>query len=176
MDLRTTWLQPEQLGPATTLWSEIFDSATDRLRNLQMADSNLNGGGRVTEPSNRVSVGKAQDFIPIDGDSVEVHHKRTATNGYAKYGERTSNQYKRRKDNLASTYDWNHSGKVRDGGTPWRTHLTGQPQHYAPGVIGYSLISHAIFNFGWIIIHFIFTYFVKRNISVYFCVMRMCIF
>ena len=134
MDLRTTWFQPEQLGPATTLWTQIFDSATQRLQNLQMADSNSSGGGQT-----HGGLSKAQDFIPINGDSIEVHHKRTATNGYAKYGERTSNHYKRRKDNLASTYDWNHSGKVRDGGTPWRTQLTGQEHSYAKGVIGYAL-------------------------------------
>ncbi|XP_038070014.1 terminal nucleotidyltransferase 4A-like [Patiria miniata] len=129
MDPRSTWYQPEQLGPATELWTNIFNSATRSLRDLQMGDGkSANGDGNVHDNDARTRTlpsRDTQDFIPLHGDSgVDLATKRSAVNHGYHNGERTnvsSNNLfnKRRKDNLASTYDWNSSGKVRDGGTPW---------------------------------------------------------
>ena len=125
MDPKSTWYQPEQLGPATELWTRIFNSATQNLRDLQMGDSkSSDGNGPLHEYESRTRTlppRDSQDFIPLYGDSgADLATKRSAINGYQN-GESSSNNFfnKRRKDNLASTYDWNNSGKLREGGTPW---------------------------------------------------------
>ncbi|XP_033626501.1 terminal nucleotidyltransferase 4A-like [Asterias rubens] len=138
MDPRSTWYQPEQLGPATELWTRIFNSATQNFRDLQMGDSKAGDRNGLNEYESRnrtLPPRDSQDFIPLHGDSgTDLATKRSAINGYQN-GERTSSNNifnKRRKDNLASTYDWNSSGKLRDGGTPWWSRRNAGSHHGLP--------------------------------------------
>ncbi|XP_022092070.1 non-canonical poly(A) RNA polymerase PAPD7-like [Acanthaster planci] len=143
MDPRSTWYQPEQLGPATELWTNIFNSATRSLRDLQMGDgksANSDGNGLHDNDARTrtLTPRDTQDFIPLNGDTgVDLATKRSAVNHGFQNGERTnlsSNNLfnKRRKDNLACTYDWNSSGKVRYGGTPWWSRQTVGNQLVSP--------------------------------------------
>ena len=121
MDPRVTWYQPEQLGRATDLWTQIFDSATEELQNFHVGiDSMSKGGTGSPSPTSRSGAGNrtAQDYIPLNGDTAALARKK-GTNGFI-FGDRQDTINRKRKENLASTYDWNHSGKLRNGGTPWR--------------------------------------------------------
>lgn len=132
MDPRVTWYQPEQLGKATDLWTQIFDSASEELQNFHVGDSMSKGGTGSPSPTSRSSAGNrtALDYIPLNGDNTTHTRKKKGANGFI-FGDRQETINRKRKDNLASTYDWNHSGKLRYGGTPWRA-----PGQRYSGILG----------------------------------------
>lgn len=142
MDPRVTWYQPEQLGRATDLWTQIFDSATltEELQNFHVGDSMSKGGTGSPSPNSRSGVGTrtAPDYIPLNGDNAAHARKKKGANGFI-FGDRQDTINRKRKDNLASTYDWNHSGKLRNGGTPWR-----MPSQRYCGIVG---LHHEIIDF-----------------------------
>ncbi|XP_054748592.1 terminal nucleotidyltransferase 4A-like [Lytechinus pictus] len=142
MDPRVSWYQPEQLGRATDLWTQIFDSATltEELQNFHVGDSMSKGGTGSPSPNSRSGAGTrtAPDYIPLNGDNTSHSRKKKGANGFI-FGDRQETINRKRKDNLASTYDWNHSGKLRNGGTPWR-----MPSQRYCGIIG---LHHEIIDF-----------------------------
>ncbi|KAJ8041865.1 Non-canonical poly(A) RNA polymerase PAPD5 [Holothuria leucospilota] len=115
MDRRLGWHQPEQLGRATHLWTEILNQARDGLRKLQMSEHNM---------TSKPNVNRNQDYIPLTTEYPP--------NGSIYEDKSVNATFTKRKDNLASTYDWNSSGKLKSGGTPWR--IPGKV--YSEGVVG----------------------------------------
>lgn len=114
MDRRIGWYQPEQLGPATELWTKIINEARNGSRQTHLSEN----------MSAKPNVNRNQDYIPLSPDyppNGNIFDDKSVNTGYTK-----------RKDNIASTYDWNSSGKLRNGGTPWRPEGTVYPE----GVVG----------------------------------------
>lgn len=122
MDPAIGWFQPEQCGPALSLWTEIWNSH-------QRFDS--------TELSSKHD-SKNGELLPLNGngtfssDDRKPPIKKSDTNSSA---ESSYNNRVKRKDNKASTY-----GLIRiediitDGLTPWRSR-----NFYNPGLLGYVL-------------------------------------
>ncbi|XP_033118057.1 terminal nucleotidyltransferase 4B-like [Anneissia japonica] len=143
MDPRISWYQPEQLGPATSLWTEIFDSAT-QLHNLQINEMTAATAATTTgTDSNKTGPGsRCQDFIPLQAN-IDSSSKRSVSNGHNLVDSRNNYISKRKRDNIACTYDWNHSENLVGGGTPWKNH----GKLYAEGVIGLHNEIYDFFHF-----------------------------
>ncbi|XP_071957977.1 uncharacterized protein [Antedon mediterranea] len=142
MDPRISWYQPEQLGPATYLWTEIFDSA-NQLHNLQINEMTAATAATTGTDSNKTGPGsRSQDFIPLQSNA-DSSSKRSVSNGHNLIDSRNNHISKRKRDNIACTYDWNHSENLVGGGTPWKSN----GKRYEEGVIGLHNEIHDFFNF-----------------------------
>ena len=123
MDPRVGWFQPEQLGPARTLW--------DRIWSTQQGLDNMNINEMDTLPMNNTP-----EYIPIHGDDLDdndpaVNHNENTNNAYYNRTKR-----KRHDANRASTYGLNQNHRHligKFGGCPWRAHVS---RNYDRGVVG----------------------------------------
>lgn len=122
MDPRIAWGPPEQQGLAHDIWTRIWEAQIG-VDNMSLNNSNPNLDQ------------KPQEFIPLDFTN-NLEQKHAATNRHYSI-QNQQNQYKRKRDNRASTYGLNHSSNKHflkeDGGlTPWKP----RDKRYHPGVIG----------------------------------------
>ena len=123
MDPRIAWGPPEQQGLAHDIWTKIWEAQIG-VDNMSLNNSNPNLDQ------------KAQEYIPLDYTN-NLDQKHAATNRHYSI-QNQQNQYKRKRDNRASTYGLNHSSNKHflreDGGlTPWKP----RDKRYLPGVMGY---------------------------------------
>uniref|UniRef100_A0A8C7TUF6 Terminal nucleotidyltransferase 4A n=1 Tax=Oncorhynchus mykiss TaxID=8022 RepID=A0A8C7TUF6_ONCMY len=158
MDPRIAWFQPEQRGPANSLWMQIWET-TQGLGNLYFNNncntgslsstsslsqkSNINGtlgnvisskNGAVTNSEPR-DVVEQRDFIPLEANNN--HNNRSSLgrgSGGVQVGSGVSGHpNKRKRDNKASTYGFNSSletGGCGYTGTPWKV------KNYSEGILG----------------------------------------
>lgn len=122
MDPRIAWGPPEQQGLAHDIWTKIWEAQIG-VDNMSLNNSNPNLDQ------------KAQEYIPLDYTN-NLDQKHAATNRHYSI-QNQQNQYKRKRDNRASTYGLNHSSNKHflreDGGlTPWKP----RDKRYLPGVMG----------------------------------------
>ena len=123
MDPRIAWYQPEQLGLAHDLWTQIWETrlGIPESMNLNNANPNLEQ--------------KAQEFIPLDFTN-KLDHKQAPSNSEQNLHNQNNNRTRKR-ENRASTYGLNHSSTkhlLRDNGglTPWKR----PDKTYRPGPLG----------------------------------------
>lgn len=158
MDPRIAWFQPEQRGPANSLWMQIWE-ATQGLGNLYFpgnastsspaqsgdgakaaADSGARDG--TGEPNGRVMSGEIaqqRDFIPLEShnnkNQQQQQQRGPCRGGGGAAGWRGAPEpqqsNKRKRENKASTFGLNCSGsEIRYHGTPWKR------TNYSDGVVG----------------------------------------
>lgn len=110
MDPCIGWYQPEQQGPARDLWARIIWVA-------QQVD-NMNVNDRHSEANNATP-----DYISLNGESIKSNSTNTSSTNANTTNNRYYNPTKRKRENLASTYDFNENQKYligQYGGCPWR--------------------------------------------------------
>jgi len=110
MDPRIAWYPPEHLGLAHDLWTSIWEAEIG-VDNMSLNNSNPNLDQ------------KAQEYIPLN--YANNFDQKLAVNNRQNSIQNSQNQYKRKRDNKASTYGLNHSSNKHflreDGGlTPWK--------------------------------------------------------
>ena len=121
MDPSIGWYQPEQQGPAKDLWARIY-YVCQQVNNMNVNDKN-------SEVKN-----SAPDFISLNGDN---NGRNLAMNkNTTKYNENGYyNRTKRKRENLASTYDLNENKQFligQFGGCPWKN----KQREYKKGIMG----------------------------------------
>ena len=123
MDPRTAWYPPEQLGLAHDLWTRIWEAEIGvDIMSLNNSNPNLDQ--------------KQSEYIPLDYTN-NLDQKHGVTNRQYSI-QNQQNQFKRKRDNRASTYGLNHSSNkhfLRENGglTPWKPSRT---KYSLPGHIG----------------------------------------
>lgn len=123
MDPRIAWYPPEQLGLAHDLWTSICETEIG-VDNMSLNNSNPNLDQ------------KPQEYIPLDYLN-NLDQKHAVTNRQNSI-QNQQNQFKRKRENRASTFGLNHSSNKHflkeDGGmTPWKPK---GKSYTLPGVIG----------------------------------------
>ncbi|KAK7076963.1 Non-canonical poly(A) RNA polymerase papd5 [Halocaridina rubra] len=124
MDPSIGWFQPEQLGPARTLWARIWYT--------QQGFNNMNINETETTMNN------TPEYIPINSEETTDRTSNANDNDGVNNDNSYYNRTKRKREvyNRASTYGLNHNhtnliGKF--GGCPWRAHTN---RTYDAGVVG----------------------------------------
>ena len=113
MDPKIGWFQPEQEGPAKDLWTRIF-SLSQQVDCININEVNMNGDAKGSE---------------INGDTPRNSVEESPFN------DKFYNRTKRKRENLASTFDLNQSKKFlvgKFGGYPWKRVIG----RYDYGVVG----------------------------------------
>uniref|UniRef100_A0A8C8FB47 Terminal nucleotidyltransferase 4A n=1 Tax=Oncorhynchus tshawytscha TaxID=74940 RepID=A0A8C8FB47_ONCTS len=138
MDPRIAWFQPEQRGPANSLWMQIWET-TQGLGNLYF-NNNCNTGGlsSTSSLSPKKNINGTLDFIPLEANN---NHNNRSSLGRGSAGGQVCSRVsgvsghpnKRKRDNKASTYGFNSSletGGCGYTGTPWKV------KNYSEGILG----------------------------------------
>ncbi|XP_043937917.1 terminal nucleotidyltransferase 4B [Protopterus annectens] len=137
MDPRIGWFQPEQLGPSTILWLQIWET-TQGLRHLYFNNNcNINTRssnavtdfGGMTEGMDQESSG-GPGHLEVQGDFLSLETDNNHLGDCSLKGLDTGSKNKRRWSNRASTYGWNFKNPRGVGGMPWKT------RSYSKGVVG----------------------------------------
>lgn len=130
MDPAIGWFQPEQRGPALSVWTEIWN-ANHRLDNL---DLNSKPDSKSCEPPT------INNNNSLMCDERKASVKKNDSNSTVE-NLYNSNRMKR-KENKASTHALSRNDEliIKYGGTPWRTR-----EYYSPGLLGY--VSDKLFPF-----------------------------
>lgn len=115
MDPTIGWFQPEQCGPALSLWTEIW-STHQRLDNLDL-------NSKLDSKSGEQLVVNGNNTFVFDDRKAPV--KKSDTNCAA---ENSFNNRVKRKENKAGTYAFSRND---DGNTPWRIR-----DYYSSGLLG----------------------------------------
>lgn len=106
MDPAVAWCPPEHICLAQDIWTKIWETEIG-VDNMSLNNSNPNLNQRP------------QDYISLDY-SNKFDQKNAANN---RQNSLKNIQFKRKRDNKASTYGLNHSSNkhfLRDGLTPWK--------------------------------------------------------
>lgn len=138
MDPRLSWIQPEQLGPATNLWMTLWHTLQG-LKCVSVNPSNNNSAfcGRLLNCNQMPTT--QPDFIPF-GDDVPKGETRTPHWKERNYNEPHGG--KKRRENPASTSDINYSRDIISrGGAPWKR------SDYAGGIVGLHMEIEDFFNY-----------------------------
>ncbi|XP_062845844.1 terminal nucleotidyltransferase 4B [Trichomycterus rosablanca] len=163
MDPRIAWFQPEQRGPANSLWMQIWET-TQGLGNLyfpgnassyslaQSAPSPDSGAPESTgEPNGRVMSGdllaQQRDFIPLESNNNNNQKQQQrgafgcrggAGGASAWRGAQEAQCNKRKRENKASTFGLNSSLLLNGSGSSEHRYA-GTPwkrRNYSEGVVG----------------------------------------
>lgn len=122
MDPAVAWYPPEHICLASKIWTQIWETEIG-VDNMALNNSN---------PNNYINK-KQQDFIPLDNSS-NLDYSTTNNN---RQNNMRNIQFKRKRDNKASTYGLNHSSNKHflryDELTPWRRE---DRKYSMPGIIG----------------------------------------
>lgn len=120
MDPAVAWHHPEHHCLANKIWTYIWEAEIG-VDNMSLNNSNPNLNQHT------------QEYIPLDY-SNNFDHKIAANN---RQNSLKNNQFKRKRDNRASTYGLNHSSNkhfLRDGRlTPWKQR---DKPYRMPGIFG----------------------------------------
>uniref|UniRef100_A0A673XRV5 Terminal nucleotidyltransferase 4A n=1 Tax=Salmo trutta TaxID=8032 RepID=A0A673XRV5_SALTR len=140
MDPRIAWFQPEQRGPANSLWMQIWET-TQGLGNLYF-NNNCNTGSLSStsslSPKSNINGTLGNEISSKNGavTNSEPRNKGMGSGGW-QVGTRVSgvsgHPNKRKRDNKASTYGFNSSletGGCGYTGTPWKV------KNYSEGILG----------------------------------------
>uniref|UniRef100_A0A674BAK2 Terminal nucleotidyltransferase 4A n=1 Tax=Salmo trutta TaxID=8032 RepID=A0A674BAK2_SALTR len=137
MDPRIAWFQPEQRGPANSLWMQIWET-TQGLGNLYF-NNNCNTGSL----SGTSSLSPKSNINGTLGNVISSNnnHNNRSSLGRGSAGGQVCTRVsgvsghpnKRKRDNKASTYGFNSSletGGCGYTGTPWKV------KNYSEGILG----------------------------------------
>lgn len=120
MDPQIGWFQPEQCGPALSLWTEIWNSH-QRLGNTEVNSKHDNKNSDLL-------VGNGIAAFSSDDRKPPIKKSDTNSSENSSFNNRV-----KRKDNKASTYGLIRNEELIKGGlTPWRFR-----KFYNPGLVGY---------------------------------------
>nr|XP_039255416.1 terminal nucleotidyltransferase 4B-like [Styela clava] len=140
MDPRISWIQPEQLGPATDLWMTLWKTVQG-LKCLTVEPTNChplsvinNCGPNFNSCFNMVG-GRQPDYIPFSENEAPGRNGGRKNPKNPNMGQRGRNYAphggKKRRENPASTYGMNYSREIINrGGMPWKQ------RSYTSGVVG----------------------------------------
>lgn len=122
MDPTIGWFQPEQCGPALSLWTEIWNSH-QRFDSIELNSKHDNKSSELLVANGNATFSSDDRKPPI---------KKSDTNSSA---ESSFNNRAKHKDNKASTYGLIRTPDLIKGGlNPWRTRNV-----YNQGLLGYVL-------------------------------------
>lgn len=120
MDPTIGWFQPEQCGPALSLWTEIW--------NTHQRFDNLDINTKVDGKSGETLAVNGNNTFPSEDRKASVKKSDTNCTAENSYSSRV-----KRKENKASTFGLiRNEDLIINGGTPWRTR-----GYYSPGLLGY---------------------------------------
>lgn len=165
MDPRIAWFQPEQCGPANSLWMQIWET-TQGLGNLYftgISSSSLaqrtpsprgnsdaaiaadNWAPDCGEPRSREmsrELAEQRDFIPLESNNYNQNQRSAAARGGGREaawrGAQDAQRNKRKRENKASTFGFNSSGLLCSSSDSDDA-FTGTPwkrRNYSEGIIG----------------------------------------
>uniref|UniRef100_A0A8B9HTJ7 Terminal nucleotidyltransferase 4A n=1 Tax=Astyanax mexicanus TaxID=7994 RepID=A0A8B9HTJ7_ASTMX len=165
MDPRIAWFQPEQRGPANSLWMQIWET-TQGLGNLYFSSASprVNGESGAADCRSSEGKGKAQgmsgsradcdvvdqrDFIPLEAANNNQNRGRFAPAGRGGGGSSAglaaaAQRNKRKRENKASTFGFNRSLILHGCGPEQEEEeaaaaYTGTPwkkRNYSEGIVG----------------------------------------